>query len=137
LSGDGRHEDDHSPGVALEHRPSLGTGTQRGQHEVLIDDVAPILAVHVNERHRAAPLGQHADVVDRDVDGAELGNDVGHHALDLRVVAAVRDHRDRPATLGLDLGDHRRGVVGTYVVHRDRRTGTRQPTRNLAADPCA
>src|SRR5690606_1215842 len=80
---------------------------------------------------------EHADVVDGDVEPAEGVDDVGHHAIDLSVVATVGDRRDGLAAVVGDLGNHRFGVGGAHVVDRHAGTGTSEPARDLAADPGA
>ena len=88
--------DDHPSGVLTLHHPRLGTHGEGGEHQVLVQDVAPCLTVEV-QQGRTAPRAQHPDVVDGHVEAAQSFGRLRHHALELGVVACVGDDAERLA----------------------------------------
>src|SRR5690606_25616675 len=71
---------------------------------------------------------------DGDVEPAERLDGVGHHAVDLGVVAAVGHDRDGLAALLADLSDDGLGLVGPHVVDRHCSAGACEPPCDLATD---
>ncbi len=130
----GADVEDHAPASLGQHRPGFRPAAQGGQHQVLVDEVAPELSVHVDDPARAT-AGGHADVVDRDVETSQPVDRLIDHALDLAVVATVgRDGHRRAASRANGCG-HLLGGSGSDVRHGYGRPRSSQPARDLGPDP--
>ena len=84
-----RDEEDHATGFA--HRLGLGSTAQGGEHQVLVKDLAVVVAAPGRERLRHPTRWVHADVVHRDVEPTVPLDDALDHCIDCVVVSQVGD----------------------------------------------
>ena len=122
--------------AGLAHRLGLGSTAQCCEHQILVEDLAVVVAASGRERLRHPTRWVHADVVHRDIESAVPPNDACDHCIDGVVVSQVGDDGLRRSTCVGDLGDDRIGVVASDVVDDDVRSGLRKPSGDLASDPC-
>ena len=128
---------DHHPATPLIQKDlGLGSGAERGQHQVLVEYVPPVLTVQAGGRTRP-PTGHHADVVDGNVEASERGGGLVHHAVHLLVPPAIGHDGVGASALLHDGFDNTLGMLSPDVSDRDRGPGSGQPPGDLGPDACS